>query len=263
MKLELKNIGVVVRDQDMQQHFEEVRSLFAGHGVSVVLVNSDEISQDFDLVVAMGGDGTALRALDEFPITPVLAINFGTIGFLTAGDRNDLVQIVDLLIAGEYSISERLVLNCRYPKGQVFAVNEVMIRAGSKLVFTDVFVDEAEIRTITGDGVIVGTPTGSTGHLLSTGAPIVLPDVRCMILDGVNEYNFSSRALILPPEASIRLEISKKTRDENVSLMADGINLCQLSPGMEVFIEQAEHRARLVYLDDGYFFRNLSSKLSW
>ena len=263
MKLELKNIGVLVRDQNVQQHFEEVRSLFANHGVSVSLVNSDLILQEFDLVVAMGGDGTALRALDKFPLTPVLAINFGTVGFLTAGDRNDLIQIVELLVAGEYSISERLVLNCRYPEGQVFAVNEVMIRAGSKLVFTDVFVDETEIRTITGDGVIVGTPTGSTGHLLSTGAPIVLPDVRCIILDGVNEYNFSSRALILPPEASVRLQISEKTRDKSVSLMADGINLCQLSSGMEVFIQQADHRARLVYLDDRYFFRNLSSKLSW
>ena len=263
MKLELENIGVLVRDQNMKQHFGEVRTLFASHGVSASLLNSDAILQELDLVVAMGGDGTALRALDKFPMTPVLAINFGTVGFLTAGDRNDLIRIIELLIAGEYSISERLVLNCRYPEGQVFAVNEVMIRAGSKLVFTDVFVDEAEIRTITGDGVIVGTPTGSTGHLLSTGAPIVLPDVRCMILDGVNEYNFSSRALILPPEASIRLQISKKTRDKSVSLMADGVNLCQLNSGMEVFIEQADHRARLVYLDDRYFFRNLSSKLSW
>ena len=263
MKLELKRIGVLVRDENMKEHFEEVCSLFSGHGVTAILINSDAIVQELDLVVAMGGDGTALRALDKFPITPVLAINFGTVGFLTAGDRTELLQIVDLLMTDKYLISERLVLKCRYPGGQVYAVNEVMIRAGSKLVFTDVFVNEAEIRTITGDGVIVGTPTGSTGHLLSTGAPIVLPDVRCMILDGVNEYNFSSRALILPPEALIRLQVSEKTRDKNVSLMADGVNLCQLNAGTEVFIEQAKHRAQLVYLDDEYFFRNLSSKLSW
>ena len=130
MKLELKRIGVLVRDENMKEHFEEVCSLFSGHGVTAILINSDAIVQELDLVVAMGGDGTALRALDKFPITPVLAINFGTVGFLTAGDRTELLQIVDLLMTDKYLISERLVLKCRYPGGQVYAVNEVMIRAG-------------------------------------------------------------------------------------------------------------------------------------
>jgi NAD kinase len=84
-----------------------------------------------------------------------------------------------------------------------------------------------------------------------------------MILDGINEYNFSSRALILPPTAQIRLYISEETRDENVSLVVDGRHLGQLVAGEEVLIGQAEHRARLIYLDRDYFFRNLSSKLSW
>lgn len=263
MTLDLSKIGLLTRDQSSEYPLEEVRALFGKYQIEVVLIEEGVIPERLDMVVAMGGDGTVLRALDRFPRCPVLAINFGTVGFLTAGDRTDLAAIVELLMDGRYIISERLVLNCSYPGGQVHVVNEVMVRASYKLAFTDVSVDGTEIRTITGDGVIVGTPTGSTGHLLSSGAPIVVPDVRCMILDGINEYNFSSRALILPPEAHVRLHISEETRDENVSLVVDGRYLGPLSAGQEVHITQAQHRARLIYLDKRYFFRNLSSKLSW
>ncbi len=263
MDLELNKIGILTRSFGEDYPLKELRELFSRYQISVVHIDDDIDVGELDMVVAMGGDGTVLRALERFPNCPVLAINFGTIGFLTAGDRTDMEHIIELLMDGRYIISERLMLNCRYPNGQIHVVNEVLIRASHKLVFTDVFVDDAEIRTISGDGVIVGTPTGSTGHLLSTGAPIVVPDVRCLILDGINEYNFSSRALILPPDVQIRLHISAETRDDDVSLIADGRRLGKLVPGQEVHISQAEHRARLIYLDPHYFFRNLSSKLSW
>ncbi|MDE0332484.1 MAG: NAD(+)/NADH kinase, partial [Nitrospinae bacterium] len=119
------------------------------------------------------------------------------------------------------------------------------------------------IRTIRGDGVVVGTPTGSTGLLLSMGAPLVMPEVRCMLLDGINEYNFTSRTLILPAEKRVRLRVSPETVDSQVALIADGHEICSLAPEQEVYVGQAEHTARLIYLDDNYFFHNLSEKLSW
>mgnify|MGYP003977047637 CR=1 FL=1 len=129
----------------------------------------------------MGGDGTVLRLLDLCPESPVLAINYGTVGFLTAGDRTELAQVLDRLVSGDYLISERLVLQCRHPTGQLRAVNEVMVRTSNRLVFVDVYVDDTKIRTTVADGVVVGTPTGSTGFLMSAGAPIVMPEVRCLV----------------------------------------------------------------------------------
>jgi NAD+ kinase len=193
----------------------------------------------------------------------VLAINFGTVGFLTAGDRKDLAQIVQLLVDGEYFVSERLVLSCRFPGGESLVYNEVTLRARHKLIFTDVFVDDAKIRTIRGDGVVVGTPTGSTGLLMAMGAPLVMPEVRCMMLDGINEYNFTSRPLILPAEKRVRLRVNSETRDEHVALIIDGREIRMLTPEDEVHVGLAEHMARLIYLDDNYFFNNLSEKLSW
>ena len=131
------------------------------------------------------------------------------------------------------------------------------------MLSTDVFVDDAKIRTIRGDGVVVGTPTGSTGLLLSMGAPLVMPEVRCMLLDGINEYNFTSRTLILPAEKRVRLRVSPETLDSQVALIADGREICSLAPDQEVYVSQAAHTARLIYLDDNYFFHNLSEKLSW
>ncbi len=262
--LELKKVGLLVRDADQDYPLEEMLGIFDKQGIDLVLLNEIKVAPDeMDLVMALGGDGTALQALDRFPQCPVLAINFGTVGFLTAGDRADLEHIVSLLVEGKFLISERLVLDCQYPGGTRRAINEVMVRTSNRLIFTDVFVDDTKIRTIRADGVVVGTPTGSTAHLLAMGAPIVMPDVRCMVLDGINEYNFSSRALILPPESRICLHISPETRDPHVYLTMDGHQLGSLSPGQDVHICQSRHTAKLIYFESNYFFHNLSSKLSW
>lgn len=262
--LALRKVGVLLRDEGQDYPLEELQTLFAGRGIGVVRLNPEGAAPgDLDLVVAMGGDGTVLRALDRFPGCPVLAINFGTVGFLTAGDRTDLGRIVSLLMAGKYVVSERLVLSCRYPGGSLRAVNEVIVRTSDRLIYVDVSIDGTKIRTIRGDGVVVGTPTGSTAFLLSTGAPIVMPGVRCMILDGIHEYNFTSRALILTPDSRICLHVNPQTRGAQVSLVADGRQVAVLEPGQEVLIDQAPESARLIYLEPHYFFHNLSSRLSW
>ncbi len=261
--IDLRRVGVLVRDDDQDFPLEEVGNLFERHGIELVALGDPPIPADLDLVVAMGGDGTVLRSLDLCPESPVLAINYGTVGFLTAGDRTELDQILSRLVAGDYLVSERLVLQCRHPAGQLRAVNEVMVRTSNRLVSVDVYVDGTKIRTICADGVVVGTPTGSTGFLLSAGAPIVMPEVRCLVLDGINEYNFTSRSLILTPESKIRLVITPETKEPSVLLTSDGRPMGDLTPGDELHIEQADTRARLIYFEKSYFYHNLTSKLSW
>ena len=260
----LRKIGVLLRDQPADYPLDEVAALFSQHGVEMALLSWQEPPpRELDMVMAMGGDGTVLKALDLYPTCPVLAINYGTVGFLTAGDRTDLERIISLLVKGEYLISERLVLNCTYPGGKARAVNEIIVRTANRLIFIDVAVNGTMIRTIRGDGVVVGTPTGSTGFLLSAGSPIVMPDVRCMILDGINEYNFTSRTLVLTPESRVRLLISPETREEHVFLTVDGNQLGELRPDDEIQVAQSSTTAKLIYFETNYFFHNLSSRLSW
>jgi NAD+ kinase len=262
--MELAKVGVLLRDEEQDYPLQEITQLFGRHGIELVELEWEEDPPiDLDLVMAMGGDGTALKALDLCPRCPVLAINYGTVGFLTAGDRVDLESILARLLKGEFLVSERITLECEYPSGRVRAVNEVMVRTYNRLMFIDVSVDDIEIRTIRGDGVVVGAPTGSTGFLLSAGAPIVMPDVRCLVLDGINEYNFSSRAIILAPEARIRLHINPQTKDNKVYLTVDGRPHGDLCPGDDILIRKADTPARLIYFDRSYFFHNLSSRLNW
>ena len=262
--MKLNKVGVLLREGGQSYPPGELRDLFARHGMELATLHwEQEPPADLDLVMAMGGDGTALKALELCTQSPVLAINFGTVGFLTAADGDDLERVLSLLVSGDYLISERLVLDCQHPHGRTRVINEVILRAGSGFLYTDVAIDGTKIRTIKGDGVVVGTPTGSTGFLLSAGAPIVMPDVRCLILDGINEHNFTSRSLILPPESKVRLQISAETRDPELSVIIDGRRVGPLRPGDGIDIEQSPANARLIYFEDSYFFRNLTTKLSW
>jgi NAD+ kinase len=263
--MDLKKVGVLLRDEEQTYPLSELDDLFARRGISLAPLQWHETPPgDLDMVMAMGGDGTVLKALDLFSAGPVLAINFGTTGFLTAADRDDLDKVLTQLLEGNYLVSERLVLECRHPHGVTRSINEVIVRlAGSGFLYIDVSVDGTKIRTIKGDGVVVGTPTGSTGFLLSAGAPIVMPDVRCLMLDGINEHNFTSRSLILSPDCRIELHVGEETREHGVHIAADGRPLGSLSPGDDVQIVQSSTTAKLIYFQDSYFFNNLSSKLGW
>jgi NAD+ kinase len=261
--IQLKALGVLLRIGGQAYPVDLLRSLLGRAGIRMHILGDQPPPEPLDLIIAMGGDGTVLKALDMMPGCPVLAINFGTVGFLTAGSRDDLEQLVQRLIEHRYIISERLLLRCDHPGGTTHVVNEIVLRSSWRLMNVEVSVNGGKIRNIRGDGVIVGTPTGTTGYLLSTGAPLVMPDVECFILDGLNEYNFTSRALILSPHSRIRLLVTNVFSGEEVRLYVDGNPVCPVPLGQEIRLERSDRRAQLLFFDEHYFFRNLSSRLHW
>jgi len=259
----IKTVGVLLRDNRQNYPLDQLKDVFGRIGATIHILNHGKIPEKLDLVIAMGGDGTVLQALDLMPGCPVLAINFGTVGFLTAGDRTDLERVLERLLAGDFRISERILLKCQYGGGVIHAVNEVIIRSSVHMIQVEVYVDDTRIRTIRGDGVIMGTPTGSTGYLLSTGAPLVMPEMDCFILDGINEYNFTSRALIVAPDSSVRLHIQTLLENQEAHLMVDGKMIVGLKEGEDLILTRSERRAQLIFFEENYFFHNLSSRLSW
>ena len=264
MKLQIKKVGVLLRENNAQQYpLERLKEVFGRIGASVQLLNDIPPPGDLDIVLAMGGDGTVLHALDMFPGCPVVAINYGTVGFLTAGDRDDIELLLEKLATHNFIISDRILLEARLNDRRVLAVNEMILRTSGRMIQVDVFVDEVKVRTIRGDGVIVGTPTGSTAYLLSTGAPIVMPDVNCFVLDGLNEYNFTSRALIVSPDAKIRLHLRPLQQDQEAHLSVDGKHVQAVKSDEEIHLFRSEKRAQLIFFEENYFFHNLSSRLSW
>jgi NAD+ kinase len=258
-----KSVGVLLRDPEQSFPLEYLRAAFNGAGGTLHLLNEGAPPGPLDLIIAMGGDGTVLKALDLDLDCPVLAINYGTVGFLTAGDRTELETLIQRLLGGDYIVSERIVLRCEYPGGSANVVNEVVLRSNWRMVNVEVSVDDARIRTIRADGVIVGTPTGSTGYLLSTGSPIVMPDAEIFILDGLNEYNFTSRPLVLPATSRIHLGLPTLLPGQEVWLYVDGTETARIDAGQQLHLSLSPRRARLIFFDKNYFFHNLSSRLSW
>ena len=138
--IDLRKVGVLLRDETQQHPFAELAALLSQNTIEAVLLSWDACPpDDLDLIIAMGGDGTVLKALDLGSRVPVLAVNFGTVGFLTAGDRSELTTIVTDLIAGDYIVSERLFLHCTHPSGEIRAINEVIVRTSNRFCFVDVY----------------------------------------------------------------------------------------------------------------------------
>lgn len=260
--LDLKRVGLFVRDHQPDIPAASMAKLFRRFGVDFVSDAADAVAGSLDLVLALGGDGTVLRALVAHPDTPVLAVNYGNVGFLTQSDRQDLEKVLVRLLSDEFFIEDRLTLEIRH-QGKIYrSINEAVLRGASHMIEVGVHIDGRLVHTPRGDGVIVGTPTGSTAYLMSTGAPIVVPDVDCIVVNPLNEYSFSSRSIILPGSSHIRLTVDAG-RETEVGLAIDGDTRVPLTDGDSVEIVRSDKPARLVCFESDYFFRNLKERLRW
>lgn len=268
--LELRRVGLVTRDESQRYPFERLQALFADRGAELLqlgtythLQNNRADKPEIDLILAMGGDGTVLRALGTFPEAPVVGINFGSLGFLTAGEQREIERIVERLFAGEYFVEERLALQTTLRDESYLVINELIVKSTMKMISVDVFIDGHFVHTFRGDGVIVGTPTGSTSYLMSTGSSIVMPTVDCFILNGINEHRFSSRSIIIDGASTVRLRINPASRDPEMFIAHDGRDKIVLHPEDEIQVQRSGRAIRLVFFEKDYFFRNLKSRLRW
>ncbi len=268
--LTLRRVGLVVRDAAQQYPAAQLTDLFQRHGATLVslgagadLDSNGEPDRQFDLILAMGGDGTVLRALCAYPGIPALGINYGSLGFLTAGEQSEIERLVERLFRREYFVEERLVLQTCFNDATYLAINEMVVKSTTKMIAVDVFIDDQFVHTFRGDGVIVGTPTGSTSYLMSTGSSIVMPTVDCIVVNGINEHRFSSRSIVIDGASTVRLRINPASHDTAMFLAHDGRDKIDLKAGDEIHVRRSDYRIRLVFFEKDYFFRNLKSRLRW
>lgn len=260
--LDLKRVGLFLRDDVQDYPSDGIAKLFQRAGIELIRDARKNNLIELDLVIALGGDGTVLRALGMYPTTPVLAVNYGNVGFLTQSERGDLEKVLVQLLSDEYFIEDRLALEIKH-RGQTYrSINEAVVKSSAHMVEVATYINDRLIHTPRGDGVIVGTPTGSTAYLLSTGAPLVVPDVDCIVLKPLNEYSITSRTIILAGSAQIRLELDFG-REKDVALVIDGSKRIKLADGDSIEIKRSATPARLVCFEPDYFFRNLKERLRW
>ena len=256
---ELKRIALITREDGQEYPVEPLRKLLKRAHIDLLEGSGHD---QIDLVIALGGDGTVLRALSAYSLVPTLAVNYGRVGFLTQCDREDIEKVLVRLLSDEYFIEERLALNVHYNGVVNRCINEIVIKSIAHMNQLHLKVDGSFVHSMRGDGLIVGTPTGSTAYLMSTGAPLVTPGVSCVIANPLNEYRFRSRSIVLPGDAEIEV-IVDECREQDLVLITDGGERIPLKCGDVVKLTPAKDPTLLIAFEPHYFFRNLRERLDW
>ena len=221
-----------------------------------------------DVVVALGGDGTLLRAVHEFPGTPVLGLNLGGLGYLASVGRRDFRRALELLTAGRYRISERTVLEVRTGRrADAFALNDVVVarEASGHAVSLDLAADGKPVTSYLADGLILATPTGSTAYSLAAGGPVIMPDSGCVVVTPSNPHALAVRPLVVRDDVRFTVTARQRSAGNNapVAVYADGERVLTMSAGMSIEVRKSRKTAKLVELEGYDPYGVLARKLGW
>ena len=253
---------------------ETTTAWLRAHGHDVVVVDegtvspgADGLASPFDLVVALGGDGTLLRAVSHVLASgaPVLGVNIGRLGYLTQTEPSNLEVALDRFFAGEFTIEERMTVavSAHDPDGALLAsqvvLNEATIEktVPGHTVRIGAVINNRPFVTYAADGLLLATPTGSTAYNLSARGPILSPRLRAMILTPVSPHMLFDRPLVLEPTETVRLEILEP---RDAVLVVDGITVATLAPGSWVTCTEGPLPARLVTVQPYDFHAVLRAK---
>ncbi|UOD34609.1 NAD(+)/NADH kinase [Deferribacteraceae bacterium V6Fe1] len=232
--------------------------------------SENEIRDNADLVIVLGGDGTlisAIRLLQE-KSTPVLGINLGRLGFLTDTKIEDATSTLQEVFSGNYMIEKRMKLNVLVKnkdnatfKAQV--INDLVINKGAlaRIIDIDVTVDNLFMNTYRADGIIISTPTGSTAYTLAAGGPIVYPTLNSIIVTPICPHALSHRPIVLHDTSKLRLKV--KDLDDKVFITCDGQEGKKMEVGEEVYVEKSNSSANLIVTKHHNYFTLLKEKLGW
>jgi NAD+ kinase len=281
----LKGIGLVANWAKKREVLEMVRRIsdfFTSHNVSVFLSEHPDTPEDVgvdslplaefpgkaDYAIVLGGDGTILRVARELSgkNVPILGVNLGQMGFLAEVEPSMLESSLLKLMAGQYIVRHRLMLSARVlrdesPVAEYTALNDIVISKGpfSRIIYVDTFVNDKFLESYPGDGIIVSTPTGSTGYSLSAGGPIVNPALDVMIVTPICPHLLHHRSVIV--DSSERVLLKVMTRQTEVVLTVDGQVGFSLADGDVVLVTRAPITAPLIQLEGSDFYVLLHRKL--
>jgi NAD+ kinase len=223
-----------------------------------------------ELMVVLGGDGTILRGAEWVFATdlPLLGVNLGHVGFLAEAESSEIDAIVDAIVAGSYTVEERFTVQVTLREcasGEVvwssYAINEVSIEkaARERMLEVMVEVDGRPLSRWACDGVLLATPTGSTAYAFSAGGPVIWPTVDALLLVPLSAHALFARPLVLGPDSTVVIELIEASPTDGV-VWCDGRRSAELHTGMEIEVQQGQHRLRLARLSEAPFTDRLVNK---
>lgn len=249
-----------------------------GKGTALTCNNSDDTSKDFcledipedtDLILVLGGDGTMIRTATKVVSLeiPIMGVDLGTLGFLCEVEASNVFRAIDSLMEQKYMIENRILLTGHKigEKEKKVAFNDIVIhRAGDLQMLTlNVFVNGEFLTTYHADGLIVATPSGSTGYNMSAGGPIVDPKGDMLLLTPNNAHNLNSKSIVLSGEDTIEIEVGSRRSqmDEKACVSFDGDPVSELLVGDRFIISKAKNHSSICKLHRRSFLEILSKKM--
>lgn len=227
----------------------------------------EKIVSECDMMIAFGGDGTILSTarLVGRAAVPILGVNLGKLGFLAELSVDEVESFVDDILNNQHVIEDRMVVRVTAEGHdvQMFGVNDVVIDKSnsSRVIDMDTYVNNDYLVTYTGDGLIVSTPTGSTGYSLASGGPIVVPTSDVLTITPISPHTLTARSVIVPDSSVIRVSVESEL--QNVRVTADGQQEKIFTPPVNLFIQKADYSVKLVKRKDKSYYDVLRSKLMW
>ncbi len=253
------------KDKDIYLEEDAARMLLYEKSVEM-----EHVGDEADMIIILGGDGTLLSVSRHVKRenVPILGVNLGSLGFLTEISVEELPSMLEHIFKDDYGISKRIMLDVIIKRQgeKIFdltAFNDAVITkdALARIIDIETYVDDEYLTTIKGDGLIVSTPTGSTGYSLAAGGPIIYPSLKNILLSPICPHTLTNRPIILPE--CVKIRASLLSGDERVLLTLDGQIGVPLEYGDEVIMKKSIHTVSLIKsLQKGYF-EILRTKLKW
>jgi NAD+ kinase len=271
----IARLAAHLRARDVALHLEPIAAgalLHAGAGAggtdpaAAAPLAIDELGRTCDLIIVVGGDGTLLHAARELADAgvPLLGINLGRLGFLVDISPDQLEQHLDAILAGEYHVDDRALLDVSTDGVAGRAVNDIVVHKWNsvRMIELETWIDGQFVNAQRSDGVIVSTPTGSTAYALSGGGPLVHPALDALLIVPICPHTLSNRPLVVGGDSIIELRI-RDFEHEQVRLTCDGqINL-PLAEGRAIVIRRSQHRLKLLHPHGHDHYSILRAKLGW
>ena len=252
---------------DVSMLFEEKTAKLM-HQNSMLTV--DDLAQECEVIVVLGGDGSLLRVLHEIKgeVPPIVGINLGSLGFLTCVSSHDFRKAVEAIITGKYALSHRSLLELRILRNDReiavgIALNDIVVSRGetSRLIKLTTRIDGVPLTEYNADGLIIATPTGSTAYSLAAGGPILTPGSGVFVITPICPHVLTNRSIIVSDESLI--EVIPRQDQREVFLALDGQEAISLTGDDLILIKRSTKKLPLVMLQEVSFFEVLRQKLKW
>ncbi|WP_395052863.1 NAD kinase [Flavobacterium sp.] len=229
-----------------------------------------DLDASFDILVSIGGDGTILRAATYVRNSgiPILGVNAGRLGFLAKVQKENIETFLQIVLEKKYTLSKRtlLSLDCSPKNSEIkdlnFAMNEITVsrKDTTSMITIETYLNNEYLNSYWADGLIISTPTGSTGYSLSCGGPVLTPDVKSLVITPIAPHNLNARPLVIPDDTTIKLKISG--REENYLVSLDS-RITSVSNNSILTIKKTPFKINMVEIPEETFLKTLRNKLLW